>query len=183
MMSSAEVAKRGAMCSSTGPGHDVAGVADMQRAYEKHLLAATHHRWRLRPPPAPRRVPETAGHRPGGGQPGVVRRGLDLDRSRCQRLAILQTASGRTTLAAEQLRPHRQRSPSASVTVGAGHKRPSSSRANTPIREQRPADAALEETLDMLAQCCGPGSRFAHLRDALQGGAHEHTEGHPHDAR
>ena len=33
------------------------------------------------------------------------------------------------------------------------------------------------------AQCCGPGSRFAHLRDALQGGAHEHTEGHPHDAR
>jgi len=45
------------------------------------------------------------------------------------------------------------------------------------------ADDALEETLDMLAQCCGPGSRFAHLRDALQGGAHEHTEGHPHDAR
>jgi len=47
MMSSAEVAKRGAMCSSTGPGHDVAGVADMQRAYEKHMLAATHHRWHL----------------------------------------------------------------------------------------------------------------------------------------
>jgi hypothetical protein len=39
--------------------------------------------------------------------------------SRCQRLAILQTASGRTTLAAEQLRPHRQRSPSPSVTAGA----------------------------------------------------------------
>ena len=33
------------------------------------------------------------------------------------------------------------------------------------------------------AQCCGSGSRFAHLHDALQGGAHEHTEGHPHDAR
>ncbi|HET9564743.1 MAG TPA: hypothetical protein VFP27_09625, partial [Mycobacterium sp.] len=30
--------------------------------------------------------------------------------SLCQRLAIRQTASGRTTLAAEQLRPHRQRS-------------------------------------------------------------------------
>jgi hypothetical protein len=96
--------------------------------------------------------------------------------------------SSRPPLAAPHWPPnscghHRQRSPSASVTVGAGHKRPSSSRANTPIREQRPADAALEETLDMLAQCCGPGSRFAHLRDALQGGAHEHTQGHPHDAR
>ena len=32
--------------------------------------------------------------------------------SRCYRLAIRQTLSGRTTLAAEQLRPHRQRSPS-----------------------------------------------------------------------
>ena len=39
--------------------------------------------------------------------------------SRCQRLAMRQTLSGRTTLAAEQLRPHRQRSPSPSVTAGA----------------------------------------------------------------
>ena len=39
--------------------------------------------------------------------------------SLCHLLAIRQTASGRTTLAAEQLRPHRQRSPSPSVSAGA----------------------------------------------------------------
>ena len=64
--------------------------------------------------------------------------------SRCHRLAILQTASGLTTTAAEQLRPHRQRSPSPWVTVGA-------------------AEVKLVVLLDELGRVAGSSSRSVRL--------------------